>query len=191
MGDPRKLRNKFTRPKKLWEKDRISEEKKLKYDYGLKSMRELWVALAELKRYRREARRLLSLTEDERVEDSKKILSKLEKMGVLKKSSSIDDILGLDVKDVLERRLQTVVYRKGLATTAKQSRQLIAHGFINVGGVTVTVPSFMVTIDDETRINYAKPIELMRKEEKVVKETEGKPEEAAEETEEKPAPEAS
>ena len=187
MGDPRRLKNKYSRPKKLWEKERITEEKTLKSDYGLKNMRELWVALAELKRYRREARRLLSLTEEERVEDSKKILSKLQKMGVLKEGSTIDDILGLDVKHILERRLQTVVYRKGLATTPKQSRQLIAHGFIQVNGTTVTVPSYVINLANESSIAYSKQIDIQRKEEKVVKEEGEAPKEEAE----APKPEAS
>jgi len=65
MGDPRRLRNKFERPKKLWDVDRIKHDKTLKVEYGLKNMSELWRSTAELKKYRREARRLLSLTEEE------------------------------------------------------------------------------------------------------------------------------
>ena len=72
MGDPRRLRNKIERPKKLWDVDRIKEEKALKNEYGLANMSELWRAASELKKYRREARRLLSLTEEERRDDAAK-----------------------------------------------------------------------------------------------------------------------
>jgi len=161
MGDPRKLRNKYERPKKLWDVDRLAEEKQLKLTYGLKNMRELWRATAELKKYRREARRLLSLGEEERRADANKVLAKLAKFGILKEGTGIDDVLSLEVREILERRLQTVVMRKGLARTMPQSRQLITHGYITVRGRRVTRPSYMVTVDEE--IGYAKPIDLSTK----------------------------
>ncbi|MDD5171888.1 MAG: 30S ribosomal protein S4, partial [Candidatus ainarchaeum sp.] len=77
MGDPRRLRNKYERPKKLWDVDRLTQDKALKAEYGLRNMRELWRATANLKKYRREARRLLSLTEDARRDDATKILKRL------------------------------------------------------------------------------------------------------------------
>jgi len=158
MGDPRKLRNKSERPKKLWETDRIAEESGLKKDYGLKAMRELWMSTAELKKYRREARRLLSQTEDERKGDDTKILAKLARYDILKPGSKLEDVLSLTVKDVLERRLQTIVMRKGLARSMSQSRQLITHGFIAVNGVKVTRPNYLVKAADG--IDYAKPIDI-------------------------------
>lgn len=161
MGDPRKLRNKFERPKKLWDVDRLAEEKRLKTDFGLKNMRELWRATAELKKYRREARRLLSVSEEERRDDAKKILVKLAKMGILKEGSPLDDVLSLEVKDVLERRLQTVVLRKGLAKSMAQSRQLITHGFIMVDGSRVTKPAYLVRTDEN--LAYSRPIEISSK----------------------------
>lgn len=162
MGDPRRLRNKSERPKKLWDVDRLTEDKASKSTYGLKNMRELWMMVAQLKKYRREARRLLSLTAEERVHDSKKILAKLVKLGVLKDTDAIDDILSLEVRDVLERRLQTIVVRKGLARSMSQSRQLITHGFISINGSKVTRPSVLVQLDDD--VNYARPIDISVKE---------------------------
>ncbi|MGV8085845.1 MAG: 30S ribosomal protein S4 [Candidatus Bilamarchaeum sp.] len=158
MGDPRRLRNKSERPKKLWEVDRIEEERGLVETYGLKNMRELWMATAELKKYRREARRLLSISEEERREDSKKILTKLVKLGILKDTSVIDDVLSLEVKDILERRLQTIVMRKGLARTMAQSRQLITHGYISVNSRTVNRPNHTITLEDN--VGYAKQIDI-------------------------------
>ncbi len=160
MGDPRRLRNKYDRPKKLWEVDRIKHDKSLKIEYGLKNMAELWRATAELKKYRREARRLLALTEEERVVDSEKILTKLAKLGILKKGSDINDILSLEVRNILERRIQTIVTRKGLARTMKQSRQLITHGFISLNGRRVNKPGIMIDQTDEKGIKYTRPIDI-------------------------------
>jgi small subunit ribosomal protein S4 len=160
MGDPRKLRNKYERPKKLWDVDRLNHDKALETEYGLKNMRELWRATAELKKYRREARRLLSLTEEERKSDAGKILAKLAKFGILKQGSVIDDVLSLEVRAILERRLQTMVLRKGLALSPAQSRQLITHGFIAINGKVVTRPSYMVNVSEEAALSHARPIEL-------------------------------
>ena len=163
MGDPPKLRNKYTRPKRLWDVDRIKEDKTLKSEYALRNMKELWMAVAELKKYRREARRLLSRTEEERSKDAPKILHKLNTLGILEKTAGLEDILSLTVKTILERRLQTLVYRKGLANTLRQSRQLITHGFISVKGRKVSAPSCLITVPEESVINYAKSIDLNKK----------------------------
>ena len=160
MGDPRRLRNKSERPKKLWEADRLTEEKTLKTEFGLKNMRELWMATAELKKYRREARRLLSLTEEESRVGAEKILTKLRKLNLIQGSgnATIADVLSLGVRDLLERRLQTIVLRKGLARTMAQSRQIITHGFIQVNGARVTKPSYLILTADE--VAYSRPIEI-------------------------------
>lgn len=176
MGDPRRFRNKSERPKKLWDVDRLRQDKQFKSEYGLRNMRELWMSTAELKKYRREARRLLSLTEEERKDDGKKILAKLARLGVLKEGSVLDDVLSLEVRAVLERRLQTMVLRKGLARSIAQSRQLITHGFISIKGKKVTRPGYMVDMNDEASLAHARPIEL-----------ETKPPEKVEEKTEKPA----
>lgn len=165
MGDPRRLRNKYERPKKLWDVDRITEDKALRLGYGLRNMRELWMATAELKKYRREARRLNSVPEEERREDVKKILSKLARLGILKEGASLDDVLSLEAKDVLERRLQTLVVRKGLARSMPQSRQLITHGFISVGGKRVSKPSYIVSLEEEATLSHSKPIDISVKSE--------------------------
>jgi small subunit ribosomal protein S4 len=160
MGDPRRQKNKAARPKKLWDKARIVEESKLKREYGLKNMRELWTAAAELKKVRQQARKLLSLTKEERQEKERILMQKLHRLGILPESAELDDVLSITVRDFLERRLQTVVFRKGLARTIKQSRQLITHGFIAVDGRRIDIPSYMVRVDEEDKISYYKPINL-------------------------------
>jgi small subunit ribosomal protein S4 len=160
MGDPRKFSNKYEKPKRLWDETRLKEETTLKRAYGLKSMRELWVMSQELKKARRDARRLLSLTEEERMKDVGKLIGKLNRLGILPLDSKLEDVLSLSLKDMLERRLQTRVVRRGLAKTMKQSRQLITHGFIAIGGRKISSPSYLVTQDEEGQIAYAKPIEI-------------------------------
>jgi small subunit ribosomal protein S4 len=187
MGDPRRLRNKTERPKKLWDVDRIKHDGALKTEYGLKNMRELWRATAELKKYRREARRLLSVTEEERRDDAKKILAKLARLGMMKEGAVIDDVLSLEVRVVLERRLSTLVLRKGLAKTIAQSRQLITHGFIGISGRMVTRPGYIVSSEEEAALAYAKPIDLSVKE-PAAAEPEKTPEQVKAEPEKMPEP---
>ncbi len=163
MGSPRKFKNKYEAPKKLWEKDRLEKDRGLRSEYGLKNSREIWIANTELKKYRKEARRLLSLTEEERKKDIEKIFNKLHRYGILEKSNSLEDILSLNVREILERRLQTRVLRKGFARTISQARQLIAHGFIAIGDKVVTVPGYLVTQDDDSKLNVCKKIDLDEK----------------------------
>ena len=137
----------------------MKTDKGLRSEYGLKNASEVWKATEKLRTYRQEARRLLSLSEDERADDVQKILRKLAKLGIMKKGE-LDDILSLSVRDVLERRLQTIVFRKGLAKTALQSRQLITHGFVAVDGKKVNIPGYLVLAEEEAKISFAKQIDL-------------------------------
>lgn len=159
MGDPRRLTSKAETPRKVWDAERIKNESQLKREYGLRRTRELWVTLAELKKVRRSARSLLSLGEEGR-EKGMQIISKLQRLGIAKAQTRLEDVLGLTVRDFLERRLQTLVFKKGLARTMRQARQLIVHGFISVGGRRVTIPSYMVTVSEEPTISYYKAIEI-------------------------------
>ena len=189
MGDPRRFSNKYERPKRLWERARLKDEKGLKSSYGLKNMKELWTMGLELKKARRDARRLLSLSEEERNRDMPKLMGKLHKLGILPKEAKLEDVLSLSVKDILERRLQTRVVRKGLAKTMAQARQLITHGFIAISGRKISSPSYVVSHDEEEHINYSKPIDLEPKApvEAPEEKAEEKTEEKAEEKAEKPA----
>ena len=53
---------------------------------------------------------------------------------------------------LLERRLDNVVYRMGLATTRRFARQLVTHGHILVNGKKVTIPSFLVKEGDRVEV---------------------------------------
>ncbi len=101
------------------------------------------------------ARELLALPPEIRAEREKAMLAKLYKMGIISENATLDDVLGLTAEHILERRLQTIVYRKGLARTIHQARQLIVHGHIAIAGRRVTSPGHLVTRDEEDLIDYA------------------------------------
>jgi len=164
MGDPRKLRKKYEVPRILWEKERIDEEGALIKEYGLKNTKEIWIAKEELRKIRRQARKMLGLGEKGQKE-FEVLANRITKMGY-GKSKAIEDVLGLSTRAVLDRRLQTLVLRKGLAKSMKQARQLITHGFIAIDGKKVSIPGRLVTIDQEEKISYYKPIELYTGEDK-------------------------
>ncbi|RLG21915.1 30S ribosomal protein S4 [Candidatus Micrarchaeota archaeon] len=159
MGDPRRFRKKYESPKHPWEKSRIEEENKIRKEYALKSKKEIWRAKTIIKKYRHQARQLVGLPANERAEKEKKLIEKLQKIGLLGSSATLDDILSLKVEDLLERRLQTIVWKKGLARTAKQARQFIVHGHIAVNGRKVTVPGMIIDTELEKKVTwYKKPI---------------------------------
>jgi len=154
LGSNTKL---YETPNHPFQGERISEEAGLLDRYGLKNKEELWRAQSELRGYRREARKLLGRTQgdaDAATREGEEFVARLKRIGVLEDEDSLDDVLSLDVTDVLERRLQTVVYRQGLANTTKQARQFIVHGHITVEESRVTSPSYTVETVEEGAISF-------------------------------------
>jgi len=141
----------YETPNHPYQGERIAEEGDLLGRYGLKNKEELWRAQSELRKYRREARRLLGRAAEETGEE---FIARLRRIGVLGAEDGLDDVLSLDVTDVLERRLQTVAYRQGLANTVSQARQFVTHGHVVVGDRRVTAPSYKVEVDEEDRISF-------------------------------------
>ena len=155
MGDPKKPRKKWEGPSHPWRKEVLEQELVLMGQYGLRNKRELWIAKTVLRRLRAKARRLLALPEEEREARSKPLIRKLYRMGLLpSEDATLDDILGLTVNDILERRLQTIVYRKGLASSIYHARQLIVHGHIAIAGRRVRSPGHLVSREEEDQIRY-------------------------------------
>jgi small subunit ribosomal protein S4 len=83
------------------------------------------------------------------------LLTKLKKIGVLQETAALDNVLDLSIEDILERRLQTLVFRKSLAKTAYQARQLITHGHVLIGNRRVTIPSYIVSREEEAQVTYS------------------------------------
>ena len=142
----------YETPNHPFQGGRIAEERDLLGRYGLKNKEELWRAQSELRSYRREARNLLAQFGEG--EEASNFLSRLKRYGILDEGDGLGDVLALDVTDLLERRLQTVVYRKGLANTAKQARQFVTHGHVVVGDQRVRSPSYTVEVGEEADIGY-------------------------------------
>jgi len=143
----------YETPNHPYQGERIGEESGLLTQYGLKNKEELWRAQSELRGYRREARELLGQA-DTGVYEADEFLARLKRLGILDDQDGLDDILSLDVTDVLERRLQTVAYRKGLGNTPEQARQFIVHGHVTVDGAQVQTPSKKVSIEEESSIAF-------------------------------------
>ncbi len=149
----------YEKPKKLWEAERLEEERHLLKEYGLKNMRELWRMQTLLRKTRREARRLLAARGAGIEERTKRLLERASRFLIKKAAVTLDDILSLSTRDILERRLETIVLRKGMASTVAMSRQLIAHGHIAVNGVRSDSPSRLITFSEEPLVTwYSKPI---------------------------------
>ena len=64
------------------------------------------------------------------------------------KAEKMKGITGENLLQLLERRLDNVVYRLGFAQSRPQARQLVRHGHITVNGRKVNIPSFLVDLDD-------------------------------------------
>lgn len=155
MGDPKKPRKKWEGPKHPWRREVLAEELNLMGVYGLRNKRELWRAKTIIRKIRHRARALLSAPRETRAELERALLNRLYKMGLTKENSTLENVLDLRVEDLLERRLQTVVYRRGLARTIHQARQLIVHGHIAIGGRRVTSPSYIVHREEEGLVDFA------------------------------------
>ncbi|MGQ9595856.1 MAG: 30S ribosomal protein S4 [Thermoproteota archaeon] len=153
MGDPRRIRSKVLHPKHPWVKERLSEELLLVGEYGLRNKRELWRAASFLRGIRASARSYLSLTGEERVKRESELISRLYRLGLVDKDAKLDDVLSLTLSNILERRLQTIIYRRGMFKSIYAARQAIAHGMVRIGDRVVRSPSYFVKRDEEPLVS--------------------------------------
>ncbi|MFW9890355.1 MAG: 30S ribosomal protein S4 [Candidatus Thorarchaeota archaeon] len=154
MGDPRRQKKKYVSPKRPYDSDRFESELQFIGSYGLRNKRELWRHKTELSRYRRQARNLLALTAEERATLESDLIGKLVRLGALTGEQTLDSVLDLTLENLLERRLQTLVFRKGMASSTHHARQLVIHGHIALDQAKVTTPSRLITVAEEDRISY-------------------------------------
>lgn len=161
MGDPKKKRKKYDTPRKKWDKQLLVTERKLVDFYGLKNKKELRKHETWLKNKRTIARSLLALPLDKRQQRQSELMSGLKKIDLVQKEATLDDVLSLKVEAVLEKRLQTLTLRKGLANTSNQARQFIVHGHIAIRKHKINAPSYLVPVDEALEIGwFRKPLEL-------------------------------
>ena len=124
----------------------------------MRNKREIWRISLVLSKIRRAARELLKLDakDPKRLFEGNALIRRLVRIGVLDESRmKLDYVLALKLEDFLERRLQTCVYKLGLAKSIHHARVLIKQRHIRVGKQIVNVPSFMVRLDSQKHIDFA------------------------------------
>ena len=170
MGDPKKTRKKYSTPSHPWKRDRLEKEKELTQVYGLKNKKEIYIMDSLLRKTKSQLKKLSSKQTDQAAKEREQIYAKLKKMNLITESST-DSVLSLEIKNVMDRRLQSVVIRKGLANSIKQARQFITHAHIMVGEKKVTSPSYLVTLAEESQVGFAPSSSLSREDhpERVIK----------------------
>ncbi|MAG52571.1 MAG: 30S ribosomal protein S4 [Nanoarchaeota archaeon] len=154
MGSPKKPRKKYKKPLVVWQRELIDEQKELIKEYGLKNKKEIWRTEGFLKQIRDQAKKLIATESEQSQKEKEQLVTKLVGLGLLKSSSKIEDILTLTIKDILERRLQTVVQKKDISKSIKQSRQFIVHGHIGIKEEKINVPSYLVPVELENKITF-------------------------------------
>lgn len=142
-------RRKYETPSNPWDKQRMEKETDILKNFGLKNKKEIWKNEAFVRKYRRLVRELIAKEDKER---EKFLIDKLIKLGLLNGGAGLDDVLGLKVEDLLERRLQTIIFRKGIVNSIKQARQAITHGHIFINGRKTVYPSYLVSREEDDKI---------------------------------------
>jgi len=181
-------------PRRPFEKERLDQELKICGEYGLRNKREVWRVQRTLSKVRAAARELLTLDEKDarRLFEGAALMRRLHRFGILDEhQSKLDYVLALKLPDFLERRLQTQVFKLGLAKSIHHARVLIKQRHIRVGKQIVDIPSFMVRVDSQKHIDFAltspfgggRPGRVKRKRSKA----KAKPQQAAAEEEEEEA----
>ncbi len=155
MGDPKKIRKKYTPPSHPWQKARIESEKAIVKQYGVKNKKEIWKMGAMLRSFTSQAKTLIVATTGQAMKEKENLIKKLQRYGFVGADATIDQILGLTLNDIMNRRLQTIVVKKRLATNVKQARQMITHKHIAVAEKKISSPSYLVTLEEEGAITYA------------------------------------
>ncbi|MBI4440230.1 30S ribosomal protein S4 [Candidatus Woesearchaeota archaeon] len=154
MGDPKKQRKKYSTPKHPWQRARIESEREIITTYGLGNKKEIWKMSSLLRKFSRQAKRFSTIKSSQTESERAHLLKKLQGLGLLKEGSDIGDILTLGIHDIMNRRLQSLVFRKNLARSMLQSRQFIVHEHISIGDKKINSPSYIVSISEEPLIGF-------------------------------------
>ena len=153
MGDPKLPRRIWKKPKRPLNYNLMMDELKTLGTFGLKTKKELWKTRTHLSKLRHQARALLALRQEVRKEKEPVLINSLSKIGLVDKNSTLDAVLNLQVTDLLSRRLQTIVQKKLYFKTPYHARQAIVHGHIMIDDRIITIPSYIVKVDEESMIH--------------------------------------
>merc|ERR1739841_113724 len=141
-----------------FEKERLDAELKILGQFGLKNKREIWRVRLALAKIRATARVLLTKDEKDpqRIFEGQALLKHMTTYGILEEDKMrLDYVLSLKIENFLDRRLQTLVFKRGLAKSIHHARVLIRQRHIRVGRQIVNVPSFMVRTESQPHIEFA------------------------------------
>lgn len=155
MGLAIKQRKKYVSHKKRWDKRTIEEEAVLVNDYALKNKKEIRKAEFLLSKIKDQAKAMNRDAETKEGAQAKAFIEKLKTQGFLNvDATSLDEVLEISLRDILERRLSNLVYKAKLGRTPKQARQFVVHGHVKVAENVVSSPSYLVPLSLETMISF-------------------------------------
>lgn len=143
-------KKRYSRPKKAYEAARIAEENALLKKYALKNKIEVWKTIAKVNYFRKRAMALAKSS----FEEQSVLFNKLRALGL--NTNTTADVLALKIEDLLERRLPTVVFKKNIAKTPQEARQMVVHKRILIDNKVIDSPSYLVSVDAEGMITLKK-----------------------------------
>ena len=156
MGLPVKQRKKFVSHKKRWDKNTIVSEAELVNDYALKNKKEIRKVELLISKYKKIAKELNRNSTTKESEQAKHFIETLKSRGILNpEATSLDEILDINLRDILERRLSNIIYKLKYAKTPKQARQFVVHRHVKVGGKVIDSPSYLTTLAEEASVEFS------------------------------------
>ena len=159
MGDPKKIRKNYTRPSILWNEATLAHDKEIRKEYRTKNKKEIWKMNSFLGNIKDQAKSITSRLGTSRKErallEKDLLIAKVKRLGLVNKEEvTLSDLLNLSLRDVMDRRLQTIVCKNKLARTVSQARQFIVHGHIKIGDKKITSPSYLVLVEEEDLVDF-------------------------------------
>ena len=155
MGDPKLPKKKYKTPSHPWQRVRIDEEKDLMKEYGVKNKKEIWKMNSVLKNFHEQAKSLIVSRTSQADRERIQMMERLASYGLVEKTSNLDTVLGLTIKNVMDLRLQTLIMKQGLAHSIGQARQYITHRHVMIGEKVITSPSYLVKSEERPLIRFA------------------------------------
>lgn len=109
----------------------------------------------QLSNYKKIAKSLNKTAESKESEEAKHFIAKLKTMGFLDPNAqTLDEVLDITIRELLERRLSNILYKNKLARTPTQARQFVVHGHVLVGDKCISSPSYQVSLAEEPTVGF-------------------------------------